>query len=116
MRLWPVIIIFFFLGGCKVGPDYQPPENVISDEWQDQDEAISTDKPATDWWNQFQDVKLSKIIEMAAAGNKDVARAEEAILETRALRDVAASKLFPQLTSDLSYIKTYFSKNGPVFA
>ncbi len=104
------------LVGCTVGPKYEQPENVISDEWQKTDDGIVDDQPLTAWWSQFNDPLLNRYIEMAALNNKDLAQAEAAILQARAIRDVAASKLFPQITSDISAIKTYFSKNGPVFS
>lgn len=104
------------LASCTVGPKYQAPENVINDEWQKSDEMLSQDQPVIAWWSLFNDPILDKYIEMAAHCNRELAQAEAAILQARALRDVTASKLFPQLTGDVSAIKTYFSKNGPAFS
>lgn len=108
-------IFILLIGSCTVGPKYQTPENIVQDEWPNVDVA-STDSPVTAWWTLFQDECLNKLIESAALNNKDIARAEAAICQARAMRDVAASKYFPQVTADLNAIKTYFSKNGPVFA
>ncbi len=107
-------ICLILLAGCTVGPKYQPPENHVSDEWQQQDETIAHSEPVIAWWTLFNDAKLNQYIEMAARSNKDLARAEAAICEARALRDVSASKLFPQVSADLSALRTYFSKNGPI--
>jgi outer membrane protein, multidrug efflux system len=112
---WRSAILFFAFGGCMVGPNYKAPDNVINDEWQTE-EVVSEESPVTAWWSLFKDPLLNEMIETAAQNNKDLARAEAAILQARALRDVAASRLFPQVTTDISGIKTYFSKNGPVFS
>ena len=116
MKTTALILSLAIFAGCTVGPKYEPPENTISDHWQKNEEGIASDQPVTAWWTLFNDALLDKYIEMAAHNNKDLAQAEAAILQARALRDVAASKLFPQVTSDISAIKTYFSKNGPVYS
>jgi outer membrane protein, multidrug efflux system len=116
MKISRFIFLLVFLTGCSVGPKYQPPENVISDTWQNKDEAIVDDQPVVAWWSQFNDSLLDRYIEMAAHNNKDLAQAEAAILQARALRDVTASKFYPQITTDISAVKTYFSKNGPVYS
>jgi len=103
-----------------VGPNYKPPENNVSQEWKglpsSKDVSYSEEKPLTDWWKVFEDPLLDKYIEMAAFHNKNILTAEANILQARALKQVAASSLFPQVTADLNATKTYFSKNGPVFA
>ena len=109
------ICLLLFMSGCMVGPNYKNPENAINDKWQT-DENVTDLKPITAWWSEFKDPQLDKIIENAALNNKDIAHAEAMILQARAMRDVVASKLFPQVTTDISAIKTYFSKNGPVFS
>jgi NodT family efflux transporter outer membrane factor (OMF) lipoprotein len=48
--------------------------------------------------------------------NYDVQAAEANVLQARGLRMIAASSWFPQITADFNATKTYFSKNGPVFA
>ncbi|MBF8263079.1 MAG: oprM-A [Parachlamydiales bacterium] len=114
LRLIPLIMLA--IAGCTVGPKYLPPDNTVGDAWHEKGNEESIEPTVTAWWSQFHDPLLNKYIEMAACNNKDLARAEAAILQARALRDIAASRLFPQITSDLSAVKTYFSKNGPVFA
>lgn len=117
MRFLPLLLFLFF--GCfKVGPNYQEPENTVGDEWHQlpEEKEYTASDPEIAWWKVFNDDLLEKYIETAALENKEILRAEAAICEARALREVAASKLFPQISADLSAIKTYFSKNGPVFA
>lgn len=106
-----------FLAGCAVGPNYQSPENNIADHWAAaHDDAVSTETPLTEWWKVFEDELLNQYIARAALHNNDVLTAESNILQARALRQMAASSFFPQIGADVNATKTYFSKNGPVFA
>lgn len=98
-----------------MGPDYVPPEITLNDSW-NADEHAKTAVPLERWWEQLNDPLLNSYICKAAECNYDVRVAESNILRARALRQVAASKLFPQVGADLNGTKTYFSKNGPVFA
>lgn len=120
MNILICILLVFFLGGCLVGPKYNPPANCISEEWTEEglgdDILFSNENPLVDWWNIFEDPLLTKYIEMAARYNNDILQAEALILRARAMRQVAASNLFPQVSADINAVKTYFSKNGPVFA
>lgn len=106
------------LGGCSVGPDYKAPENTVSNTWASSSyaEAISSDTPIVQWWKVFNDPLLDKYITLATQYNKDVLTASSNILQARALRQIASSSFFPQLGADVNATKTYFSKNGPVFA
>lgn len=116
--LW--IMLLFAASGCMVGPNYERPHYHIAEEWngvlQDDDVEFSEEDFTTNWWTIFDDEMLSRYIEMGAASNKDILIAEANILQARGMRTVAASKLFPHVNADFNATKTYFSKNGPVFA
>ncbi len=109
-KIWLVIL----LAGCAVGPNYKQPENNISDTWATQN--LSNEAPPAEWWKVFNDELLNKYIARAAEYNNDVLTAESNILQARALRQIAASSFFPHLGADVNATKTYFSKNGPIFA
>lgn len=110
--------IALILGGCLVGPNYQPPENDVVDTWSSAEtsDIVSSDAPLVQWWELFEDPLLNKYICMAAENNYDVLTATSNILQARALRQIAASSFFPQIGADVNATKTYFSKNGPIFA
>ena len=110
MKRW---LLLTFLTGCMVGPNYKAPENDVANVWHDE---ADVETPLIAWWKSFEDPLLNQIIESAALNNKDIQKAEAAVLEARALRQVAASDLFPHVNADISAIKTYFSKNGPIFS
>ncbi len=107
------------LAACNVGPKYKPPEITFSDGWGLEKLSPTSDSPqeiVTKWWDTFDDPLLSSYIEKGATSNFDLKAAESRILEARAIRQVTASQLFPQIIGDFNASKTYFSKNGPVFA
>jgi len=108
-------LLLLFLGGCAVGPNYRTPETAVPDNWQSTPD-VTEEMPPTAWWDSFHDDLLTKYIELATEYNFDLQTAESNILRAKALRKIAASQLFPQLAFDLNGTKTYFSKNGPVFA
>jgi NodT family efflux transporter outer membrane factor (OMF) lipoprotein len=62
------------------------------------------------------DPLLTQYIEQAACYNNTLLIAKTTILEAMALRQMVASQLFPQLGMSFTSSRTYFSKNGPVFA
>lgn len=113
--------ICILLSGCLVGPNYIPPEPPICDDWisefvADNLDLSPCDAPPIDWWQLFNDPLLNQYIEMAALFNNNILNAEANICQARALRVVVASDLFPHLMGDMNATRTYFSKNGPVFA
>jgi len=112
------LISLILLSGCAVGPDYKPPENTVSDTWASSQDAnlVSEQPPLTLWWEVFHDELLNRCIAKAIENNNDILTAESNILQARALRQVAASSFFPQIGADVNATRTYFSKNGPIFA
>lgn len=109
-----ISLLLLLLSGCAVGPNYQRPDTVVSDTWS-ADATLETALPLDCWWEEFHEELLTKYITLAEQHNYDLKSAEAHILEARALKQIAASKLFPQIGFDLNGTKTYFSKNGPVF-
>ena len=108
------LILTLFLAGCAVGPNYHPPENIVSDTWNGEI-TENNEPPLEKWWEVFQDDLLNQYIHKAAQSNYDIQTAEANILQARAIRQITAAKFFPQIAADVNGTKTYFSKNGPVF-
>lgn len=102
-----------------VGPNYQPPENDVSDAWHNSEEKdllFSMQTPPVLWWECFRDPLLSQYIEIAMKNNNDVLVAKANIAQARGVRQVAASKLFPWLLADANASRSHYSKNGPAFS
>jgi outer membrane protein, multidrug efflux system len=96
-----------------LGPDYEAPQ-ITTAEWNTPPEAVG--EAQDKWWEALKDPLLSQYIAWAGEHNYTIQQAEANILQARAMRQIAASKLYPQVIADLNGTKTYFSKQGPVFA
>jgi outer membrane protein, multidrug efflux system len=120
-RQFSFLSIFFSLvcfTGCKLGPNYYPPENCVPDEWTAPtvavDVPLSYEPPPAFWWEIFNDPLLNKYIQMAAYYNNDVLKAEANIFQARASRQVSAAPLFPKVSVDFDAFHAFLSKNGPL--
>ncbi len=114
LKHYKLFIFVLILAGCSVGPNYKTPENAIASTWAEKVE--DTDAPLIKWWEVFGDDLLNKYIKTAAEFNNDVLTATSNIMQARAMRQIVASAFFPQIGADVNATRTYFSKNGPVFA
>ncbi|MBU6383358.1 MAG: efflux transporter outer membrane subunit [Verrucomicrobia bacterium] len=109
----PIFWLALAMTGCMLGPNYHTPDINVSNHWETE---AANSMPAQKWWEELQDELLNRYVEVASEYNYDIQAAEANILRARALRQIAASTLFPHINFDLNGTKTYFSKNGPVFA
>ncbi len=122
-RLWVCLVGIILLGGCAVGPDYQPPVTTAPATWAGIDSAGPSTQPATPttrpadvatWWKAFDDPTLDSLIERAATANFDLRVAKARISEARAARNVVAADLWPQVDLGASYAYRGSSLNtGP---
>lgn len=107
-----LVLPLLLLTGCRVGPDYTPPQFFIDDTWHS-DAVLAEPDPL--WWEIFGDPLLTHYIELTAANNPTILAAESHILQARALKQVIQAPLFPHINADINGQRTYFSKNGPLF-
>jgi NodT family efflux transporter outer membrane factor (OMF) lipoprotein len=93
------------MSGCMVGPDYQPPKTQAPPAWSGVTNSAATagtrlsDNPAAlaRWWTQFQDPKLTELVQEALRTNLDVQIAEARLAEARAARGRDVGGLWPSL-------------------
>jgi hypothetical protein len=93
------------LGGCTtLGPDFQAPQVPWLQGWSGgawrtlADEAPRSAQPRDDeWWRQFDDAVLDRLVAEAQRLNPGVRTAGLRILEARAQLGIAGSALYPQL-------------------
>src|SRR4026207_2028337 len=59
------------LGGCMVGPNFQPPKVSVATSWQDTaDQRVGTGATTyRDWWKTFGDPALDRLVEHAYRDN-----------------------------------------------
>ena len=108
--------LFLSLVGCKVGPDFVPPDAPVQEDWMDcEDALIDCDPPELSrWWEQFEDPTLNLLIDTAKAENLTLKAAGMRVLESRALLGVAIGQLFPQSQEAVASGTQYkLSKNAP---
>jgi NodT family efflux transporter outer membrane factor (OMF) lipoprotein len=101
--LCALLFSVFWLNGClSVGPDYEQPEVSTPDVWgQELTDDFKSDSPDIQyWWEQFDDALLDALIQRTSTNNPDLRIAAERINEAAALRGVAKSFWFPQISGD----------------
>lgn len=84
------------LVACEVGPDYQKPDPVLTQNWISAHEQ--TDSKAMidqEWWKNFNDPVLNQLIEKATAQNLDLKIAEARIAQSRASAASTQATLLP---------------------
>lgn len=97
------------LGGCTVGPDYRKPVPTVPDHWQAEQKqtgrqdatALQPIAPETlkNWWKNFNDTGLNRLMERALADNLDLKMTLARIEQTRAERRAARAELFPTVSA-----------------
>ncbi len=116
--------VLCLLSGCMVGPNYQAPKNDVSNKWhdkncqsrQEQNKLYSDSQPLEKWWESFDDELLDKYVVLASKCNQDILTAQANMLQARALRQVTASALFPQINAGIGASRTEFSRHGRLLA
>jgi outer membrane protein, multidrug efflux system len=110
-------LIAVLLYACAVGPDYQPPETVTADHWNTplapQISANAADPEImANWWRQFNDAKLTALIDQARQQGFDIRIATARLREARAAQRQAEASWFPTLTASASGARVKSSANA----
>jgi NodT family efflux transporter outer membrane factor (OMF) lipoprotein len=101
--LCALLFSVFGLSGClSVGPDYEQPEINAPDAWGvELTKDFESETPdIQEWWVQFNDPILDALIQRSSTNNPDIRIAAERIEEAAALRGIAKSYWFPQVSAD----------------
>ena len=93
--------VILALGGCAVGPKFQPPEvtTMVDSTWsvKEQPGLTTVSAPDTTWWRSFNDPALDSLVEIAYRQNLPLQVAGLRILEARAQLGIAAGRKWPQV-------------------
>lgn len=106
------------LGACAaVGPDYVPPPDDSPMTWHTalQDgliEAPPDPLTLSRWWATLDDPDLSRFVERAAAGNRDLGEAQARVREARARRGISKAGLFPTVDASAAVTRSRSSENS----
>jgi outer membrane protein TolC len=94
-----VLLSALVLVGCKVGPNYRPPETPVPDAYLEADEGSTEpvdDSELVHWWMAFDDPLLDALLERALEGNFDFHIALHKIVAARANYWSQFTQLLPE--------------------
>jgi outer membrane protein, multidrug efflux system len=94
------------LAACAAGPNYQPPETPSAPKFDRLEATYSTEQSVADFWQNFDDATLDKLVDTALHANYDVRIALSRVAEARALRRDVAFDLAPSITAGGGYTET----------
>ncbi|MFB0702921.1 efflux transporter outer membrane subunit [Pseudomonas protegens] len=109
------LLLSLGLGGCTLGPDYQPQVATPLHLSQQPDPALySSEQLQRDWWRQFQDPQLDQLMDQALSRNRDIHQAQARLLEARAELDQRQLDRLPTVTAGGGYSRSLAQDNpGP---
>jgi multidrug efflux system outer membrane protein len=120
-RLIPIGFLMAWLPllpGCLLGPNFHSPQPTAPAGWAGFSE-VTADQPALvtsqaaavgQWWAQFNDPTLNRLVEEAVAANLDLKIAETRLRQARATRGIVAGGLWPSVIASAGYQR--WSKPG----
>jgi NodT family efflux transporter outer membrane factor (OMF) lipoprotein len=119
-RSTAVALAILWLGlvvGCKVGPDYTPPETEMPDVWnQELTRGLAEGEANLEtWWTTLNDPVLDGLIQRAIQGNLDLKAAVARVVASRARLGIASGDKFPSVDTIGSYQRTRISEEIVAF-
>ncbi len=107
--------MLMLLNGCAVGPDYRPPEFPVPSHYRESltESLVSRSSSLANWWHNFRDPPLDRLMAKALRSNRDLRIAETRVREARALRNVVGAGYWPTVDASGAYTRLRTSSNGP---
>jgi NodT family efflux transporter outer membrane factor (OMF) lipoprotein len=105
------IALLFAVTACKVGPDYERPQQKLPEKWSNFLEKQESGDHTVEWWSHFQDPILTQLIESVIDQNLDLKSAEAVILQNQALLAESAANILPRFSLSASVSENQSSKN-----
>ncbi|WP_455465969.1 efflux transporter outer membrane subunit [Bartonella sp. B39] len=98
-----VLLCFFILSGCMVGPNYQKTSFRVPAVWGEKS-AQNAGQPVAlaGWWRRLNDPVLDALMDYAISGNNNVAVAKARVREARAGLGQVVGTLLPNLSNSIS--------------
>jgi outer membrane protein, multidrug efflux system len=108
-------LILMLLSGCAVGPDYRRPEFPVPNRYRESltQSLASRSLSLANWWQNFRDQPLDRLMAKALRSNRDLRIAETRVREARALRNVVSAGFWPTVDASAAYTRLRTSRNGP---
>jgi len=111
MKSLSLSIVVLLLGACAVGPDYEKPEIDTPETWRFSD-AEASEVVNTQWWTQFEDPVLDKLVDEALSSNLDVRNAAARVEQFAARLNITRSDFYPQVGYGVSGDRQSISDNN----
>ena len=94
----PCVLMALTLGGCVVGPKYQPPAPMAPANWSAGQAAPESAESLKAFWDGFNDPVLTRLIQQAVDGNLDLQMAGQRIRAAQDVVRIASSGGLPQIS------------------
>ena len=94
------MILSSLLSACAVGPDYQPPQQVLNVDMKESYQPVFS---LSAWWDQFNDDQLSALIAQALAKNRSIVEAAANVDRAYAVFSGAQADHYPDGTLSAEY-------------
>src|SRR5919198_1736656 len=90
-------LMIALVGCATVGPDHHRPEPSVPSHWSEPLAGGPTHRSESlaEWWQAFRDKQLDALMAKAMESNLDLRIAKARVRETRALRSVVSTRLWP---------------------
>lgn len=114
MRKLTLSVLCVALSGCTVGPDFEKPTPTLPDAWRQQlpDGVAKSAAANHQWWRQFNDPQLSKLVDRAARNNLDIRTASLRLAQSRMVRQIDGAQQFPGVGLSGGYQRARNSEDG----
>jgi multidrug efflux system outer membrane protein len=104
-------VVSLAAAGCLLGPNYARPPVEQPDGFKSGAGRAAAPLMSREWWRLYRDPELDRLIAAAATSNQTLRQAVAQVDEARALARVAASFLFPSISSSPSFNRLNTSGN-----
>jgi multidrug efflux pump len=104
----------FLAGGCAAGPDYRAPATKPSGTAFVNGVSSNLSPAAVEaqWWNEFHDPILERLVDRMAGSNHDIRMASARVREARALRSMAELEALPIVHAGGGWTRTTLSQDA----
>jgi multidrug efflux system outer membrane protein len=110
--LFFILVVLSALGGCTVGPNYQPPKTITPEQWSASNNHDTNSPSDSAWWKTFHDPELESLVTRAAESNLNLRVAAARVREARVAQGGAQAELWPTADAAASYNRVRASGNG----
>lgn len=108
----PFVLVGLLAGCIKVGPDYHPPEMDVAGQWRTQLASETSSLALKNWWRQFNDAELDRLMAEAVTANLDYRQALLKIKDLRAQRQTIYAGALPDVAGRGTASRRFNSSSG----